>query len=188
MKARKVLIVSENEEKYRSYRGMVAGRTDGDGILRAGTLEEAVKTLRTFTPDVLVVEPQALLVAELPEISPKERCIPIRGNAREDLGIVRSYIFTHYGEKLSLALLSSLIAVTPNHLCYVFRQAEGMGVSEFVEKTRLERAAALLCGTDDPVSAVAGKVGYHNNSYFCRRFREVYGITPKKYRIANRKK
>ena len=182
----KVLIISENEEKYRRYYEMMAGRMDANGILRSKGFDEAKNLVRNKNVDFLVMEPKGFLNEEISMLPVQKSMVEITGNTRQDLDYVRSYIFAHYAEKLTLKTLSSLISVTPNHLCHVFRKAEGIGIREFVEKTRLERAAALLCGTDDPVFAVARRVGFQNNSYFCQRFRETYGITPRKYRLAVR--
>lgn len=177
-----VLIVSESEEKYRGFRDMMCQKIDETEIVRSESLDEAQKIIRSSNVDLLVMEPQTLLAPEASNAGQTGEA-NFKGNARQDLGIVRSYIFTHYGEKLSLSVLSALISVTPNYLCHVFRQAEGIGVREFVENTRLERAAALLCGTEYTVSAIARRVGFKHESYFCQRFRETYGATPRKYRF-----
>lgn len=183
----KVLIVSEDEETYRSYYEMVARQMDAEGILRSKSFDEAKELMRDSPVEFLLMEPQALLVEDVSGKPKARSLVGVTGNARQDIDYLRSYVFAHYGEKLTLRTLASLISVTPNHLCHVFRQAEGIGLREFVERTRLERAAALLCGTDDPVWTVAGKVGFKNNSYFCQKFREYYGLTPKKYRMKNRR-
>ena len=187
MEERKVMIVSENEESYRGCRELLARRIDPTGILRSNSFEEAKELLRDSPVDFLVMEPRAFLEENIAAAPPRESPARLTGNVREDLDYVRSYVFSHYKERLTLRTLSALISVTPNHLCHVFRQAEGIGIREFVERTRLERAAALLRGTDDPVFAVARKVGFHNDSNFCRKFREYYGPTPKKYRTESRK-
>ena len=188
MCARKVLIVSENIEKFHQYYKLMAGQMDAEGILRSESFEEARKLLQHVAVDFLVMEPKTFLDAEVTAKPQKSLPARITGHAREDLDYVRSYIFAHYREKLTLETLSALISVTPNHLCHVFRQAEGIGVREFLERTRLERAAALLCGTEDPVTVIARKVGFRSDSYFCMKFRASYGITPKQYRLRSRKK
>ena len=187
MSVQKVLIVAENEEKYLFYYHRMAKRMDARGILRSKSFEDAKKLLRDSAVDLMLMEPEAFLAAGISAATPKPLPPGITGHARLDIDYVRAYIFSHYGEKLSLKKLSSLISVTPNHLCHVFRQTEGIGLAEFVENTRLERAAALLCGTDDQVSVIAGRGGFKTGSYFCERFRAAYGMTPKQYRLRNQK-
>ena len=46
-----------------------------------------------------------------------------------------------------------------------------------------EKAAALLSGTKLSVSDIIMAVGYENTSYFYRAFSEMYGVTPREYRL-----
>ena len=43
---------------------------------------------------------------------------------------------------------------------------------------RMEKAKELLETTNMKISGIAKEVGFSNNSYFCRSFREFFGDTP----------
>ena len=43
-------------------------------------------------------------------------------------------------------------------------------------------AVHLLCDTKLSIEEIALDVGYENQSYFFRQFKERYGMTPHKYR------
>lgn len=101
---------------------------------------------------------------------------------RNRIARIREYIFAHYTEQLTLKALAELFSLKPNELDHLFREAEGVGVLAFLEETRLERAAALLRGTDREVSSIAMGVGFSSSAYFCTRFRKAYGMTPSQYR------
>lgn len=105
-----------------------------------------------------------------------------RSRCRQDLAYVRSYISRHYAERLTVGALAALIRVTPPYLGRTFLRTEGISLRAFIENTRLERAAALLRGTDRPVRDVSGDVGFTDVSYFCLRFKNAYGRTPGNYR------
>ena len=109
------------------------------------------------------------------------------GDVRRNLDFVRAYVFGHYAEPLTAGLLAGMISVTPEHLCRMFRLCEGIGFRAFLRNTRLERAAALLRGTDRPVRGIAGAVGFRDAAYFSGRFQEVYGMPPAVYRRECRK-
>jgi AraC-like DNA-binding protein len=47
---------------------------------------------------------------------------------------------------------------------------------------RLKQAAKLLTSTEKTVAGVAEETGFESSAYFCRKFKELYGITPKAYR------
>ena len=59
-------------------------------------------------------------------------------------------------------------------------------LSGLLREKRLGRAAELLAGTALPVEDIIGAVGYDNTSYFYRKFREHYGVSPKQYREGKR--
>ena len=52
----------------------------------------------------------------------------------------------------------------------------------YVEKQRMEKAAALLRETDMSVAEIAGQVGYESQSKFTAAFKEQFGLLPTAYR------
>lgn len=74
----------------------------------------------------------------------------------------------------------------PMHvLSRLIKKSTGYNFKELLQRKRLSKAAELICDTDLPVSAVIAAVGYENNSYFHRVFRERYHLTPKAFRMQN---
>ena len=55
-------------------------------------------------------------------------------------------------------------------------------LSAMLEEKRFAEAERLLLQSDIPVSAIAEAIGYENNSFFHRRFREQYGTSPSRWR------
>lgn len=47
---------------------------------------------------------------------------------------------------------------------------------------RLKRAAKFLTETENSVFVIAQTAGFENVGYFCRKFKALYGMTPKEYR------
>ena len=174
---KQILIVTDREECFRRARQMFAVRPAEASLIRAENIDEAKAIIRRSAVDAILLEP-----AKLFRDSGESGMLSVTGDVRQNLGLVRSYIFRHYAEPLTAKKLAALVSVTPNYLCRMFRSAEGMSFRTFLEITRLERAAALLRGTDKTIRAVAGAVGFHSASYFGRRFRETFGLTPTEYR------
>ena len=50
------------------------------------------------------------------------------------------------------------------------------------ESVRMARAAKLLRESDLAVAEIIEQVGYQNDSFFRRKFKETYGRTPAQYR------
>lgn len=62
------------------------------------------------------------------------------------------------------------------------KRLTGSNFTELIQIKRLNHAAFLLRNTGLSVAEIAAHVGYENSSYFHRKFREKYGMTPKKFR------
>ncbi len=92
------------------------------------------------------------------------------------------YIKEHYHEPLSLDLLAEKAFRTPHYLSSIFIQEKGIGINKYIKNVRMEKARELLKGTNMKISDICEQVGYGSVSYFCRSFRNEYGVTPEQYR------
>jgi len=72
--------------------------------------------------------------------------------------------------------------LSPEHLAREFRRALGLAPMEFLARHRLERAAAQLLQSDESLARIGQSVGYADASYFARRFRAHFGLSPRAYR------
>lgn len=63
-----------------------------------------------------------------------------------------------------------------------FRDATGFAPHQFVLRSRMERAAALLAGTDERCDAVALRVGIGDAYYFSRMFKRHFHVSPRIWR------
>ena len=57
-----------------------------------------------------------------------------------------------------------------------------MTIMEYLNRYRIEQAAAMLEETDQKVLDISLECGYENFSYFIRRFRAYKNMTPAAYR------
>lgn len=63
-----------------------------------------------------------------------------------------------------------------------FRKVLGTTPTAFVQRARLNEAAALLRSTDLPVTAVATAAGFASRSHFSNSFTAAFGVDPSTYR------
>lgn len=105
-------------------------------------------------------------------------------NIREDAVVqVLRYIEENYQN----ASLTQIAHELNYDLCWLSREVRrrtGSTFQELVQRKRLSQAVYYLRATTLRVDEIGQAVGYSNLSYFHRIFREVYGLTPKKYRDA----
>jgi len=85
---------------------------------------------------------------------------------------------------MSLDELSAAAAVSPGHLCRVFRDHFGTGPVTTIELLRLARAATLLSQSDLAIGAVARSCGFTDPEHFSHRFKRAYQSPPGRYRHA----
>lgn len=95
------------------------------------------------------------------------------------------YIEENYREG-TLTQLCDMLNQSISGLSRMIRKHTGHTYKELVQRKRFRKAVELLVETELPVNDIVYAVGYENNSYFYRKFRERYGVTPNAYRIRSR--
>lgn len=105
----------------------------------------------------------------------------------EKLKEVLSHIQAHYTENLTIDELAGLCHFSRAHFMSFFHRYTGMTCVEYINRCRLFHAAQFLAETDRPVMEAAMENGFHNISYFNKKFRSQFGVTPKEYRTAVRR-
>lgn len=97
---------------------------------------------------------------------------------------VENYILEFYNKDLNLTQLANLYFLNPDYLCRLFRKETGLSFSEYVNKTRIERAKELLELTTNEIMDISTEVGFANVTYFNRIFKNFTGVAPGKYRFS----
>ena len=82
----------------------------------------------------------------------------------------------------SLDDLSARLNVGRFHLTRLFTRSLGVPPMRYLERLRARRAATLLSATESSVAAVGAAVGWPDPAHFSRRFRAVFGASPRAYR------
>lgn len=96
---------------------------------------------------------------------------------------VIDYMENNFGKALSLEDLSSLIDITPQHLCRMFQEIFHMTPLSYLTQIRLKEAKQLLIKQSNlPVKDIAASVGYYDVSYFCNIFKNQEKMTPTEFR------
>lgn len=97
------------------------------------------------------------------------------------------YLDAHYMEELSLKRISSALGMGTTKLCAVAKELSGgKTLTKLIAERRVRAAEALLCKSDEPISAIAGQVGFNDYNYFTKIFKSVTGMTPREYRRSSR--
>lgn len=88
-------------------------------------------------------------------------------------------------ENLELAFditqLCTISCMSRSRLFFEFDQYLGCSPSEFLQQLRLSKAAEALA-SDSSITDICFDLGYQNPSHFSRRFKAMFGYTPRQYR------
>jgi len=95
-----------------------------------------------------------------------------------------SYIDDHFTEKITLQELSTLAGLTPNYFCYLFKQVNGLTLSDYICAKRIDKAVQLLAKNSylTNIINIAADCGYNNTANFNKAFKKTTGMTPSEYR------
>jgi AraC-like DNA-binding protein len=89
-----------------------------------------------------------------------------------------------YFEPLGVEDLAAAAGLSRAHFSREFRQTFGESPHAYLLTRRLERAAALLRGTDRGVADICFSIGLKSVGSFTTSFTRSYGLSPTAYRAA----
>ena len=100
---------------------------------------------------------------------------------------ILNYIDTYYKDG-TLKELVSIIGQKAYFISRILKKYTNCNFKELIQRKKLERAAYLLLETELPIEKILSAIGYRNSSFFYRKFKEKYKVSPKNYRKNNLRK
>jgi AraC-like DNA-binding protein len=85
-------------------------------------------------------------------------------------------------DTLSLGSAADAAALTPGYVARLMKKETGRTFVQWVTDQRISRAKALLADDTRRVKDIAFVVGFRDEAYFTRRFRQAVGTSPTEYR------
>lgn len=100
----------------------------------------------------------------------------------------RTFICLNFERKISLVEVARAVGVNASYLSRCFRRVTGERMVDFLLKTRIEAAKALLADSMEwpTVKEVAYQTGFSSAVYFCRAFRRLEKQTALQYAAQER--
>ncbi len=98
------------------------------------------------------------------------------------LQIMMQYIHKNYPCQISLDNIADTVSLSKSSVLQIFSQNIHTSPIGYLVNYRLKRAAKRLASTQDSISIIARDSGFENVGYFCRKFKEVFHMTPSTYR------
>lgn len=94
----------------------------------------------------------------------------------------KQFIQENYTEDLSLGQVAAAVHTSIFYFCKLFRKVTGATFTEFVSRTRVEKAKHLLLNPNLRISEIAYEIGFQSLTHFNRVFKNVVGESPTNYR------
>lgn len=95
---------------------------------------------------------------------------------------MKEYIGIHYQEDLKLMDLAKQFGFSYCYISTYFKENMAEGFSGYLNKIRIGKAKDMLLNTGMTITEVGSEAGYTDQSYFCRVFKKMVGVTPGRYR------
>lgn len=130
--------------------------------------ESVVHLLRVFAEHLSMVANQVVFLTEHAEA-------PSITKARE-------FIAANHAEDLSLATVAKTVHMSTFYFCKQFKKATGVSFTNYLGRTRIEKAKEMLLNQHARVSEVAFECGFQSLTHFNRIFRKIVGKSPTTYR------
>lgn len=95
------------------------------------------------------------------------------------------YIYSHIKERITIEDLAAHTELSPSYLSRLFKEEIGVSVSDYIREQKIEKAQHLLKYCDYSLIDIANYLSFSSQSHFIQTFKNLVGMTPKKYRDLN---
>lgn len=109
-----------------------------------------------------------------------------RTTRRETLAELGRFLRANFEKPLSLSDAADAVGLTPTYLAHLVKKETGRTFLELLTERRLDRAKELIVHTALPISKIAESSGFGDFAYFTRRFKQLTGSSPSRYRATQR--
>lgn len=104
--------------------------------------------------------------------------------SNRDVRLVLDHLAKHHARGVTLDELARLAGLNRYRLSRLVKATTGKSIPQHLRAFRIEAACRLLESTSTPYGEIAYSLGFSDQSYFIKQFREVTGVTPARYRAA----
>jgi len=141
------------------------GENPIEKLMKTGTIREIIEYLKLITK-------RLLKYAEQYQSEHKNRIIYKS----------REYIVKNYNRNISLTSVARQLNVNPSYFSKLFKDVMGINFIDYLTMIRMDKAKYYLANTDMKIYQVAAMVGYQNEEYFSKLFKQTIAMSPKEYR------
>ena len=126
----------------------------------------------SIAESLFISQYQILSLNEIRRITPPQSLL---------LDSIEQYIYANF-RSLQVNDLSDIFEVSTRTLYNIFHQRHHCSPKQFLDNVRLENGKQLLLNSTLSITSISEQLGYANPFHFSKRFHQVYGVSPSKFR------
>jgi len=144
----------------------------------AASLKPGGETVITRLADVVVIQ----AIRSWLETSPEADQGWLAALRDRQIGRALALIRKAPEQGWSVAALSKEVAMSRSAFSARFTEMVGVSPGRYLTDWRMQVARTRLLDSADPVSVIAGELGYQSEAAFCRAFRRAFDVSPGRLR------
>ncbi|HWQ78724.1 MAG TPA: helix-turn-helix domain-containing protein [Anaerovoracaceae bacterium] len=95
---------------------------------------------------------------------------------------ILNFVTANYAENITLGDAAKYAYVNPSHLSRIFNREMNCNFRSYLNGIRIEKAKDLLCRSELNIVEICNRVGFCDQSYFNKIFKQMERVTPGQYR------
>lgn len=92
-----------------------------------------------------------------------------------------SYLKEHYHEDITREQMACMVGLSKEYFSRLFKKETGQNFTEYLTNIRIKKVEEFLLTSNACLREIAENVGYKNEYYLSRKFKEIKGVSPTMY-------
>jgi AraC-type DNA-binding domain-containing proteins len=188
------LLIKPGSHRIAETKGMTCAAIDLDlfaggdlelkQVFQVNITENLYKLLRDFEYAWIQHEKDdvqrcgALLILILQSATQEKQDYAAAGHVEK----IKRYIMRHAAEPLDVKRIAEKVRLNPVYCGALFKKQEGISIKAYINRIRIQNAAAMLVGEKCSVGMAAAMSGFSDIYYFSNMFKKQMGMPPSSYR------
>lgn len=93
-----------------------------------------------------------------------------------------SYIQSNLSAQMKVSNVAANAFTSVSTLSHQFKKETGMTIKNFINRALMFEVELLIRQTNLPINEIGDRLGFSDKSYFSRKFKSIYGLSPQEYR------